>query len=57
MSQDDRIITLEKEVSELKAELARYKGFAGGVIFVVMSLWAVFEYVGPIVFRKLGLTH
>jgi hypothetical protein len=44
---DTRLQELEDKVDALTTELARYKGFIGGVLFVVTALWAFVELVFP----------
>ena len=41
---DAKLDQLQAEVVELKASLRQYKGFLGGVIFVISSLWAALTF-------------
>lgn len=48
---DERITKLEDELSQIRTELTRYKGFIGGVLFVVSALATIIEIFG----KKIGL--
>ena len=41
---DTKLDLLQAEVTELKASLRQYKGFLGGVIFVISALWAALTF-------------
>ena len=41
---DAKLDQLQAEVVELKASLRQYKGFLGGVIFVISALWAALTF-------------
>lgn len=34
---------LENKLDDILKELARYKGFLGGAVFIVTSVWAFFQ--------------
>lgn len=44
---EDRVDTLEREVYDLKTQLARYRGFVGGVIFVCGAVVTFIEVIWP----------
>jgi hypothetical protein len=48
---DERLSAIERELGAIRTELARYKGFMGGIVFIVTALWAVIEVFG----KKIGL--
>jgi hypothetical protein len=48
---DERLKSIERELSSIRTELTRYKGFVGGVVFIVTALGAVIELFG----KKIGL--
>ncbi len=37
----EKIEDLENRIESLEKEIARYKGFIGGAVFIVSCLWAV----------------
>jgi uncharacterized protein YlxW (UPF0749 family) len=69
MDHDERIAVLETEVKEIKnkqdemlalqrgigEQLARYKGFLGGVAFVGSGLWIFLGFMKEFIFTKFGL--
>ena len=46
---------LEERVDALERELSKYKGFVGGVIFIVSAIWAFLEMFGKELARVFGL--
>lgn len=55
MEQQDKIEELEKRISALENALAKYRGFVGGIIFVVSGLWTFISFVAPYLAKKLGV--
>jgi hypothetical protein len=47
MDNEEVIHKLEERVDTLEKELARYRGFVGGVVFIITSIWAFIELAGP----------
>lgn len=47
MSDEARIKELEDKVENIEKEFARYRGFVGGVVFVLGAIWAFIELVAP----------
>lgn len=47
MNDETRIKELEDKVENIEKEFARYKGFVGGVVFVLGAIWAFVELVAP----------
>ena len=56
--QDAKRIALEdrrdKKIDALIAELGKYKGFVGGIVFVISCLWAFLKLGVPYVLKLLG---
>lgn len=44
----------DKKIDMLIAEMGKYKGFIGGVLFVVACLWAFIKLAIPYVLKLLG---
>lgn len=47
MNDPERIDRLEQELNDMRRELARYKGFLGGIVAVATAVGAFFEFVIP----------
>jgi hypothetical protein len=47
LNDNSRIDRLEEELGDVRRELARYKGFVGGILAVISALAAFFELVLP----------
>lgn len=43
--QHQRLVRVEDEVKLLRVEIAKFKGFVAGVVFVISSAWAVIVIV------------
>lgn len=41
--QNEQLIVLNKTVAKLEVDFSRYKGFFGGMVFAIASLWAALE--------------
>lgn len=56
--QDAKRLALEdrrdKKIDALIAELGKYKGFVGGIVFVTSCLWAFLKLGVPYVLKLLG---
>ena len=56
--QDAKRLALEdrrdKKIDALIAELGKYKGFVGGIVFVISCLWAFLKLGVPYVLKLLG---
>ena len=44
----------DKKIDALIAELGKYKGFIGGVLFVISCLWAFLKLGIPYVLKLMG---
>lgn len=49
MNELERLDKLEGELNAVKLELARYKGFMGGIVAIVMAIVGLVEIVLPFV--------
>jgi hypothetical protein len=52
--EDTKVEALEKRIEALEKELARYRGFVGGMVFVCVAIWSVVEVVLPFLKTKTG---
>lgn len=50
----ERVRLLEEKNQKLETEIARYRGFAGGIIFVFTGIWAIVEIILPFLKAKIG---
>lgn len=52
---DDKLKELEERLKKLEDQINRYRGFIGGMIFVITSLWAFISLVADPLMRKFGM--
>jgi hypothetical protein len=41
---EERLAALEEKVQSLEMQITRYKGFIGGIVFVVSCMWAALTF-------------
>lgn len=48
----DKLITLQETVNDLNSTIVKYKGFIGGIIFVVGAVTAFLSKFGTLIWQK-----
>ena len=49
----ERIREVEKEVDELNGIITKYRGFAGGILFVLAMLWGIVSFLKGVILKAL----